>query len=355
MRTIDFLRAGVAALVLSCTTGLGLAAAAAPAAPATKPAAPATKPAAPATLPASRPVAVKPGTEPLPTMPELQEMLAQARYQDLLRQLPRVMILRGKAAEPYNKYALWMLKFETHMRLKQQSAAITDLNEAQNTTDDPKKINYCKGVVILLKASKNFQYQPSPQKKEKPPTIDVIDPEKRKLALKALLDDELAVVGPKVEKALDGTSLAGIADAVKSLQGFDVLESAADAGDESSKMVSDLRARGYAILAKAVMRLSTRTDEISKNANEMVRYQVTIPSPNGIPTTVDRMRKKGLSNDEWRDLNEILKTTKGLAPNIRGLAEATGGKLKDVEDLMAAVEDVHRKADKAIKANYNEY
>src|SRR5207302_1100309 len=111
-----------------------------PAAPATRPAAPATNPTThPATQPSTRPVALKPGQEPLPTMAELKELLDQGKYQELLRQLPRVTILRGKAADPYNKYDLWMLKFETHIHLKQQQAAVTDLNEAQKATDDAKR------------------------------------------------------------------------------------------------------------------------------------------------------------------------------------------------------------------------
>jgi hypothetical protein len=338
------------------------AAAAAPAAPATKPATPAVRPAAPATLPAgpatqpaTRPVAVKPGgPEPLPTMDELKEMLEQAKYQDLLRQLPRVTILRGKAAEPYNKYDLWMLKFETHMRLKQQAAAVSDLNEAQKMTDDAKRLNYCKSVALLIKQSKNFLYQPSPQKKERPSPIDIIDPEKRKLALKALLDDEMAVIVPKVEKALNGTSLATIADALKTLQGIDVLESGADAGDDASKMVADLRQRGNAILAKTVIRLTARTDEINRTANELIRQQVAVPGPGGSIAYETRMRKRGLDADAWRELNEIIKTTDQLIPNIKGLAQATGGKMKDVEDLMNAADDLRHKADKTLKTNYNE-
>jgi hypothetical protein len=362
---MDFLRAGVVVLSIACASGSAFAAAA-PAAPATKPAAPGVRPAAPATLPAgaatrpatqpaTRPVAVKPGgPEPLPTMDELKEMLEQAKYQDLLRQLPRVTMLRGKAAEPYNKYDLWMLKFETHMRLKQQQAAISDLNEAQKMTDDPKRINYCKSVALLIKQSKNFMYQPSPQKKEKPSPIEIIDPEKRKLALKAMLDDEMAVIVPKVEKALDGTSLSNIADALKTLQGVDVLESGADAGDDASKMVADLRARGNAIFAKTVIRLTARTDEISRTANELYRQEVTVPGVGGTFTTEYRMKKRGLDAAAWRELNDIMKTTDQLIPNIKGLAEATGGKMKDVEDLINAADDLRHKADKTLKANYNE-
>jgi len=238
--------------------------------------------------------------------------------------------------------------------MKAQAPAVAALREAQNTTDDVKKINYCKAVDLLIKKSKNFQYQPGANKKEKPPAIDIIDAESRKTALRALLSDEMAIATPKVEKALNGQSLAEIASAVQSLQGFDVLENAADGGDETQKLISDLRTRGTALLAKTVLRQTARTDEIAKSANELIRIQVAVPSTTGQLTYDYRMRKRGLGTDDWRELRDIVKLADDLIPNIKGLAAATGAKPKDVEDLLNAAEDLKHKADKALKANYNE-
>lgn len=315
-------------------------------------------------------VAVKPGLEPLPTMDELKQMFADARYPDLSKQLPRVLVLRGKAAEPYNRYDLLMLRFETNMRLKAVSPALTSLADAEEATDDPKKINYAKAVTLLIKRSKGLSYQPGPTKKEKPPAIDLVDPASRELALKAFYADEVALITPKVEKALDGPSLAGIADAVRSLQGFDVLESAAGGGDEASRMVNDLRVRGYTLMAKRVALLTTRVDEIYTRATALKQYVVRNPLNNGFgvggvrgvgnqnlgQNGLDevRVRKQGLTNQDYAELNAAKKSAEQVVPNAKGLANATGGKVKEVEDLIVAAEELRRKADKTLNTNYNE-
>jgi hypothetical protein len=371
------LPAAVSAGLASLAWAAAPAAAAAQAAPATAPAlatAPASRPAAaplaaPAVPPAvarpaaaatrsvaaTRPaVAAKPGAEPLPSMDEFKSMFDEGKFPDLLKQLPRALVLRGKAAEPYNRYDLLMLRFETHLRMKAQAPAVATLNEAQNVTDDPKKVNYCKAVAILLKRSKNFAYQPSPTKKEKPPAIDVVDPDTRRKALQALLADELAAVMPRVEKALDGQSLAGIAVAIEALAGFDVLESAAGGGDEASRLIGDLRSRGNALMAKTVLRLTTRVDQIAKDAGTLQQYTVRLPDGAGGFTDVVRHRKRGLANGEYQELGEVMKTCDQVIPNARGLARATGGKVQEVEDLIAAAEDLRRKADKTRQTNYND-
>ena len=81
---------------------------------------------------------------------------------------------------------------------------------------------------------------------------------------------------------------------------------------------------------------------------------VPVPGPGGSVQTEYRMRKRGLDTDGWRELREIMKMSDELIPNIKGLAEATGAKMKDVEDLLNAAEDMKRKADKALKADYNQ-
>lgn len=324
--------------------------------PATRPApSPTTRPAAATEVPATRPAAVaRPGPEPLPSTDDLRVLFEQGKYADLLKQLPRVMVLRGKAAEPYNRYDLLMLRFETHMRMKAQAPAAATLDDALEVTDDPKKVAYCKSVDLLLKRSKGFQYTPGAHRKAKGTPIDIVEPGPRKEALKALLADEMAVVTPKVEKALDGQSLGDIAGAVQLLQGLDVLEQAAETGEDAQRMVVDLRTRGAALMAKAVQRMQARHDEIFKHANEMVRYVVNTPAFGGGAQQQVRYRQRGLESRDYKELKEIVATCEKLIPNARGLAKATGGKVKEVEDLITASEDLRRKADRTLNATYNE-
>lgn len=339
-----------------------------PATPAaTKPATPATAApatAAPATAPANGPAAAKPAigapaakpdADALPSMADLQLLFEQEKHTDLLRQLQKVIVLRGKAAEPYNKWELYMLKFETHMRLKAPAPALATLRDAQEITDDEAKLAWCKSVDLLIRRSKNFQYQPSPGKKEKPPAIDITDAESRKVALKALLADELAVVKPKVEKAMDSRSMVAIADAVLALQGFDVLEMAAGGGnEESQQMITDLRSRGVALMAKTVQQMQAQQTQIDKSANELIRYVVNIPGFGGGFTQQVRYRKRGLEKRDYDDLKQIIKTAEQIIPNVKGLTRATGGEVREVEDLVTAAEDLYKKTERTLNANYND-
>jgi len=338
-----------------------------PSSPATRPAAVAPSTTAPANPAAAAPAATRPAArvgpaatgkadaDALPTMDELRALFEQQKHTDLLRQLSRVIVLRGKAAEPYNKWELFMIKFETHMQLKAQAPAIATLRDALEITDDKEKLAWCKSVELLIRRSRNFQYQPSPAKKEKPPAIDIIDAESRKVALKELLADELAVVKPKVEKAMDGRSMVAIAEAVQALQGFDVLEMAAGGGnEESQQMIADLRSRGIALMAKTVQQMQGQQSQIDKSANELLRFTVSIPQLNGGFSEQVRYRKRGLENRDYNDLKQILKTTEQIIPNVKGLTRATGGQAREVEDLIVAAEDLYKKTERTLNANYNE-
>ncbi len=341
-------------LVIAVALVTPLAAAAQVAAPATRPAAvptaiaPATRPVLPATKP------VRP-EDVLPSTADLHLLFEQEKYTDLAKHLPRLLSLRGKAAEPYNKWELYMLKFEMHMKVKAAAPALATLRDASEITDDATKLAWCKSVDLLIRRSKNFAYQPQPMKKEKPPAIDIIDAENRKLALKALLTDELTVVKPKVDKALDSRSIVAIAEAVTALQGFDVLELAAGGGNEESKaMIAELRTRGIALMAKTVIAMQTNQTQIDKNANELIRYVVNIPNFNGGVSQQVRYRKRGLETRDTNDLKDIIKTTEQIIPNARGLAKATGGQVREVEDLITAAEDLLRKAERTLNADYSD-
>lgn len=331
----------------------GAAQVAAPAAnPATSPAGPAAQPGTRPAPPASKPVRPE---DILPSMADLHLLFEQEKYTDLMKHMPRLLTLRGKAAEPYNKWELYMLKFEAHMKLKATAPALATLRDASEITDDATRLAWCKSVELLIRRSKNFLYQPQPMRKEKPPAIDIIDAENRKMALKALLTDELTVVKPRVDKALDSRSMVAIADAVSALQGFDVLELAAGGGtDESKQMIAELRTRGIALMAKTVIAMQANQTQIDKNANELIRYVVNLPNFNGGFTQQVRYRKRGLENREYNDLKEMIRTTEQIIPNARGLAKATGGQVREVEDLITAAEDLLRKAERTLNADYSD-
>jgi hypothetical protein len=345
-----------------------LASATQPASPATQPTTIASATTQPATTqpllaaaivrippPATRPFIKVP--TPLPDRPlsmdELQSLFVEARYPDLLKSINRVLALKGKAADPYDRYEVLALKAETHLRMKAIAAAILTFTQMAEETKDPQQQAVAKASVVLLKKSRNLAYTPTSGGRGKSAPIDLVDPASRRKALRQLLADELAVATPKVEKALDGRSLAAVAEALRSLQGIDVLERAAEGDDQESKQISqELRDRGNAVMAKALQQMSKAVEEISKSANEMQEIHMVQPLVGGGSTDMVRYRKRGLSRDDVTNLKAVIATCEEIAPNATGLARATGGKEKDIENLVDAADDLARRADKVLKAEY---
>jgi hypothetical protein len=76
------------------------------------------------------------------------------------------------------------------------------------------------------------------------------------------------------------------------------------------------------------------------------------PLVGGGSTDMVRYRKRGLSRDDVTNLKAVIATCEEIAPNATGLARATGGKEKDIENLVDAADDLARRADKVLKAEY---
>jgi hypothetical protein len=320
--------------------------------PASRPAAaplPATRPAAPATRPTT---SARPGPEPLLSTADIRALFDQGKYADVLRQIARVIDLRGKAGEGYDRYELLMLRMETLLRMKSQDAALRTATEAAASTDDPQRQAVAKAMALLIRRSRGLLYTPGIPKKLKLPPIDIVEPDSRKKALAALLTDELELATPKVNAAMNGRSLPAIADALQQLRGLDELERGVGGGEEAHRMVVDLRTRGLTVMAQTVQVMNARTEEITRSANELVRVPVDT-LVNGQLITTTQLRKRGLVNNDRRDLTEIVRTADMIIPNVRGLMEATGGKVREVEDLIIAAEELRRRADRALNADYN--
>jgi hypothetical protein len=133
------------------------------------------------------------------------------------------------------------------------------------------------------------------------------------------------------------------------------LELAVEEDDADSKqIVQDLRDRGQALMAKALQRLDKRVDEVQAFANELVEYRVLVATAGGGAREESRLRKRGLETRDRKELQDVIDTCGMIVPNAVGLAEATGGRKKDVEDMVDFAEDLALKADRVLKTNYGE-
>src|SRR6185503_20044475 len=128
-----------------------------------------------------------------------QEQLNAGQAQEVSRQVARFLAMKGDAAKQYDRYDLMMLHGEAALRMKQNSVAMQSFAEAQKETTDDQKKAIARGTEILVRKSKQTGYTPRvtvrPAPGEKPAgPMPIIEEADRKVALEALLADEMTAV-----------------------------------------------------------------------------------------------------------------------------------------------------------------
>src|SRR5688500_247547 len=192
-------------------------------------AAPDAAPAKPAAKAPEKPAGAPAQPEPLPTVEEIRKLVDAGNVPDAMRDLNRLLALRGKAAEAYDKYELLTLKGDAHLRLRANEAAAGAFRQAASETDDKVKEAVARATEQLIRRSKNLAYTPKKAAKGQPAEpIDLVDPESRHRALAALFVDEMAPVLPKVEAAKGAKSVAPMIATMAAAREMEYLELAAN-------------------------------------------------------------------------------------------------------------------------------
>src|SRR4051812_32927332 len=169
---------------------------------------------------------VRAEAEPLPTSSELHKLFDDGQYQALLTKLAKVQPLNGKAAEPYDKLDLAMLKTNTLIAMKNHASATRSAAEAAKlATDDPsaKQANEALALQALLKASPKLTYAAKGANGQ-PGTPISIEVATRDGAYRALLADLQSEANADVRAAKDGKALPPIAVAMAKLNETSPLE-----------------------------------------------------------------------------------------------------------------------------------
>jgi hypothetical protein len=316
----------------------------------------------------SKPLPPPPGSDVKPSKPtptaepsavltqeQIQALFDAGNYNDTLKAIARVLPLKGKAAEPYDRYKLTLLKAETHVRMKMQGPAVQAFNDAADETDEESAKYAAKATAQLLKKSKGFVFTPKPLKRTgKPPaSLDLTDPVARKAALQAMLDEEMARVVPKVKGALEESSLPPIASAIEAAVDVRELEIGVTGADANSKaMVSDLGVRGRELITKTIEKMSKRVDEITKDANETVRIRIPVSSVRGASSVQERVHRRGLKNGEDRELRQVIAQLPPIAKSAQELVAEIGGKKSEAEQIVEMCSELSRRAKKTLEADY---
>lgn len=280
--------------------------------------------------------------EPLPTVEEVRKLVEDGNVPDAMRHLNRLLALRGKAAEAYDKYELLTLKGDAHLRLRANEAAAVAFKQAAGETDDKVKEAAARATEQLIRRSRNLAYTPRKAAKGQPAEpIDLVDPESRHRALAALFVDEMAPVLPKVEAAKDAKTVAPMIAAMAAAREMEYLELAANSSaDQINGMVEGLKEQGKTMLEKVVEKATKRVDRITERANETENVKQIIPNSRGGYRTVLIPKRRGVDRDDITELKGIIDACDEVMAQARALAAATGGEEEEVEDLLDGADDL---------------
>lgn len=292
--------------------------------------------------------------EDLPTVDDIRALYDKGEYKETLKQLSRLLSLKGPAAEGMDRYSLLMLRAESHLRLKANSGATQALTEAAKAAPDDESAAEARALALLIKRSKNLQFTPKVAAGGKAGSgpIDITDDERRGDALAALYESERAALKPKLVKADKAKTLPPIAEAMKAAAELRDLELAATGKDEDTADTLDrLVQRTHKLMARGLDEAAKRTEAIAERANQLIEY--TQRTNNG---TERRTRRRGLDSNDSRELKGIVETCRKVFESCKELAEgfAREEDADQFADLQEQAEDVGRRAQDVRTDNYSD-
>ncbi len=299
--------------------------------------------------------------EPLPTMAELQQLMADKQWQPLLQKLSRVVSLRGAAAQQYDHYELLMMKAEAHTQLKANSAAIAAFNEAAkepNITHD--KAAIASASANLIKSSQGMVYKrkvPGTQPSD-PKSYDVLDRENRKQAFAALAADLNSLLQSKAKAATTATNLRGVVDVLHALGDLKNAEIAAgDATPMADALLTPLVAHAKDLSSKALADDRNRVDVIEKSANTVIdvvdRQHINSGGYGGQTIQVTRYKKQGLIGNDMSNLKSLIQDCQTISAGDKQLADMFGDVGKPLLDVSAEADKLSDRAKVILNTDYS--
>lgn len=299
----------------------------------------------------------QPQREPLPTAEAIQTQIKSGNAADALKHLNRLLSLRGKAAEAYDRHELLALKGEAHLRLKANEAAATAFRQAAAETDDRQHKAVARATELLIRRSRNLAYTPKKVAKgEKGEAIDIIEPEQRHKALAALFVDEVSPLLPKVEAAKNANSVGPMIKTMAAAREVQYLELAANgSADQINGIIDGLKEQGKTMLGKVLEKATKRVDRITELANDTDRVRQLVPLPGGGYRSTTVERRRGVQREDVTELKGIIDACDEVIAQSNALAQALGSEEEVVEELVESAEDLKLHVQRMLRVHDIEY
>lgn len=283
---------------------------------------------------------------PLPTLAEAQADFNAGQYRPCMQKVAA--LLSNTSQPPAARSELLKLRGECALHLNYGDIATAAFHSAAQiwkTTGPTQSYAEAEAVVILIKASPKLQY--SPQSPASAPAISIVDPEKRKAAMNALVDDRIADLNPKIKTALEGKSLTPIMSLVPALRQVYLVELAATGQATRTLDVGKaLGTHARDLIQPELQRIAGRIQSLDDLANE--------PSISGFGRN-DTIGYRGLTSPERQELqdlaNELVKIEQ-VSHSARRLAQEVGGTPQAWDAILADCGEIKQLAQATYDKRY---
>jgi hypothetical protein len=212
-----------------------------------------------------------------------------------------------------------------------------------------------------VKESKGFAYTPKAlatgAEKTRPAPIDILNIDSRRKAFAALLADELTANDAKIKAAKTGKALPPLAQLfapLAKMEGFELASTAGGAGEavKVKAVRAELTDAAKKIVAEALRQMSKRLSEIDKSANTFVEFYQEGIDALARPVMTKMYKKKGLSDDQNKELSETNATCDKLVPALAELAKGLGADDKAFQPFDDEAARIRKEVDRVLDTDY---
>jgi hypothetical protein len=303
--------------------------------------------------------AVAPDDAAPPSVQDLRKLLDDGKPADVLKHLARLLSLRGKAAQPYDRGELLSLKAESHLRLRAGDAAAQAFHQAAEAGGDREQQAVARATELLIRRSRGLAYAPRRVPKGANAAagpIDIVAPDQRKAALQAMFADDYGDLAPKVALAKAAKALPPRLKALQAARELAPLELAATGGaDQVNGVVGELKASTRELMERVMEKTTKRVDQITAMANDLERVRQVLPGIGGFPDVQIAERRRGLKNQDIGDLKRLADTCDEVKAGAKALAQASGAEESEFDELTEAADDLRMHIRRMLRAHDVEY
>jgi hypothetical protein len=279
---------------------------------------------------------------PPPSMAQLQRMFDARQYQDVVRHAVKVLALKGDAAAQYDRHEVLVLKAESHLRLGDAEPAAKAFDEAAAVaSDEPAAAALDRATALLARRARQNVYRPrSPSPAVSAGEgLSLLDPVGRKLALRALFDDERAAAQPRLSLPQRAPLHALIA-ALEAAAPLRTLELAATgAAEQTDEVLRPLCDRAGKLMGDELKAMASRVEKLDKAANKKRKMG-------------SAYRKRGLSSAEQAELRDVLGLCERFAWAAGRFRDTTPSQAATFDAIRTDAQTLHEHATTLLNADY---